>query len=166
MSWIVSLFVIFILIVSFLGGMKEGAVKNFFSFISLLIAIPLTGLSYGLIAAALSFLPGTNWENFVGFFITFAIFSVILFFIFLIPRKIIQKIWKKGCIFRLTGGVLNFVSSGIGMTVFALVLMAYPIFGWLERWVSGSGILMWVVSIYGFVSSMLPDVFGRVITNV
>jgi uncharacterized membrane protein required for colicin V production len=158
MSWIIDVLVIIILVLSFIGGMKEGTVKSFSSLIALIIAIPLTGLSYRLIAKILSFLPGINWENFFGFFITMAIISVILHFIFLMPRKFLQKIWKKGCLFRLLGGVLNVFGSTIGLTVFTLVLRAYPIFDWLERWVSSSGILMWLVEHFGFVQSMLPGV--------
>jgi uncharacterized membrane protein required for colicin V production len=161
MNW-VNIVVIIILVLSFLGGLKEGAVKNFFSLIALFIAIPLTGLSYRLIATILSFLPGTNWENFFGFFITMGIISVILHFIFLLPRKFTQKIWEKGCLFRLLGGLLNIFSASIGFTVFVLVLRAYPIFDWLERWVSGSGILMWLVETLSFVQAMLPEVFQKV----
>jgi len=161
MNW-VDIVVIIILILSFFGGLKEGAVKNFFSLIALIIAIPLAGLSYYLIAAILSFLLGTNWENFFGFFITMGIISVILHLIFLLPRKIVQKIWKKGILFRLLGGVLNIVGASIGMAVFTLVLRAYPIFDWLERWVSSSSILMWLVDKFGFVQAMLPEAFQNV----
>jgi uncharacterized membrane protein required for colicin V production len=157
MSW-VDIVVIIILILCFLGGLKDGAVKTFFSLVVLIIAIPLTGLSYHLITKILSFLPGTNWENFFGFFITIAIISAILHFISLLPRKFLQKIWKKGCLFRLLGGVLNVFGGTIGLTVFTLVLRAYPIFDWLERWVSNSGILMWLVDKFGFVQSMLPGI--------
>ena len=160
MNW-VDIVVIIILALSFVGGLKEGAVKSFFSLIALIIAIPLTGVSYRLIATILSFLPGTNWENFFGFCITMAIISVILHFIFLLPRKFIQKIWKKGCLFRLLGGILNAFGASIGMVVLALVLRAYPIFDWLERWASSSGILMWLVDKYGFVQAMLPEVFQK-----
>lgn len=161
MSW-VDLIVIIILILAFVGGMKDGAVKSFFQLLALIIAIPLTGVSYHLIAGILSFLPGTNWENFFGFFITMAIISVILHLITLLPRKIIQKIWKKGCLFKLLGGLLNLFGAAISFTVFTLVLRAYPIFDWLERWASGSGILMWLAEHFGFVSAMLPDVFQNV----
>ena len=160
MNW-VDIVVIIILILSFVGGLKDGAVKSFFSLVALIIAIPLAGLSYHLIAAVLSFLPGTNWENFFGFFITIAIISVILHFIFFMPRRITQKIWKKGILFRLLGAVLNIFGAIIGMTVFALVLVAYPIFDWLERWVSSSGVLMWLVGKFGFVQSMLPEIFRK-----
>lgn len=159
MSWIVDVLVIIILILTLIGGLKEGAVKTFFSLIALIIAIPLAGLSYHLIAAILSFLPGINWENFLGFFITMGIISVILHFIFFLPRKFLQKIWKKGCLFRVIGGILNVVGACIGLTAFVLVLRTYPIFDWLERWVSDSGVLMALVEAFGFVQSMLPEVF-------
>ena len=160
MHWF-DIIVIIILILTFIGGLKDGAIKTFFSLIALIIAIPLAGLSYHLLATLLSFLPGTNWENFFGFFITMGIISVILHLIFLLPKKIIQKIWKKGILFRLLGGVLNLFGATIGLTVFALVLRAYPIFDWLERWVSSSGVLMWLVDKFGFVQAMLPEVLQK-----
>ena len=158
MIW-VNLIAILILILSLLGGLKEGAVKQFFNLVALLIAIPLTGLSYHLLTNFLSFLPGENWENFIGFYITLAIISVILHLIALLPRKIVQKIWRGGLLFRLFGGALNVVNTSIGMVVFTLVFLAYPIFDWLERWVAGSGVLMSLVNIFAFVQSMLPQVF-------
>ena len=66
MIW-VSIIALIILFFSFIGGLKEGAVKGFFSFITLIIAIPITGMSYPLLADILSFLPGQDWENFIGF---------------------------------------------------------------------------------------------------
>ena len=161
MIWI-NLFAILILVISLLGGLREGAVRHTFNLVITLIAIPLAGLSYRLLAIALAFLPGENWENFVGFFITLAVISVILQLITLLPRKIIQKIWKKGLLFRLLGGVLNAVNASIGMTVFTLVLLAYPIFDWLARAVVSSTVLANLVSIFGFIQVMLPEVFQAV----
>lgn len=161
MVW-VSLFALLVLILSFVGGLKEGAVKQFFSLVVLLVAIPLAGSSYHLVATILSFLPGENWEKFVGFFITLAVISVILHLIVLLPRKLVQKIWKKGLLFRLLGGALNTLNASIGMAVFALVLLAYPIFDWLERAVAGSSVLSALVQALGFVQALLPGVFRDV----
>ena len=158
MIW-VSIIAVIILILSFFGGLKEGAVKQFFNLVVLLIAIPLAGFSYRLLAALLSFLPGENWENLIGFFIALALISVILHFIALLPRRIIQKIWKRGLFFRLLGGVLNVIHASLFLVVFTLILLAYPIFDWLERAVAGSAILASLVEIFGFVQSMLPQVF-------
>jgi len=158
MIW-VNILVGLVLFFSFLGGLKEGAVKPFFSLIALLIAIPLTGISYRLLATALSFLPGEDWENFVGFFVTLAMISIILYFVFLLPRKLIQKTWNKGVLFRLIGSALNIFNSAIGLVVFTLLVRAYPIFGWLERVVTDSSVLTWLVVNLSFVQAMLPEVF-------
>ena len=163
---LVNIIAVIILIFSLLGGLKEGAVKHFFNLIILIVAIPLAGLSYHLIAAILSFLPGTNWENFVGFFIALALVSVILHFIFLLPRKIVQKVWKRGALFRLLGGALSIVSAGIGVVVFALAVGAHPIFGWLERAVTNSSVLTWLVEHLSFVQAMLPEAFRNAATLV
>jgi len=164
MVW-VSILAVLVLFLSFGGGFKDGAVKSSFSLIALIIAIPITGISYRLLATALSFLPGEDWENFVGFFITLAIISVIFQLIFFLPRKIIQKIWHKGLLFRLAGGILNLFNSAIGMVVFTLLVIAYPVAGWLEQAVTGSGVLTRLVTNLGFVRVMLPEVFqGGVIT--
>ena len=59
MTWI-SILAALVLFFSFIGGLKEGVVKSFFSLITLIITIPLTGVSYRLLANILSFLPGEN----------------------------------------------------------------------------------------------------------
>jgi uncharacterized membrane protein required for colicin V production len=160
MNW-VDIVVIIILIISFFGGLKESGVKSFFSLVALLIAIPVAGRFYYLVAGILSFLPGTNWEGFLGFFITMGIVSFILYLIFLIPRKIIEKIPFPKFISRLVGAVLNTLGAAIGLTVFVLVLGAYPIFDWLERWVSSSGVLTSLAAVFSFVQLMLPEVLRQ-----
>ena len=159
---LISIIVVIILIASFFGGMKEGAVKNFFGLIGLFIAIPLTGLYYGLVAGFLSFLPGDSWESFFGFYIVLTILVVILNLVFLIPRRIVQKIWGKGIFNRLIGGILGLLYAGVGLVLFTLVLFAYPIFDFLADWLAGSGVLAWLVANLSFVQAMLPDVFERV----
>jgi len=158
MVWI-SLFVVFVLLVSVFAGLKEGAVRQFFNLVALLIAIYIAGLFYHLIAGLLSFLPGENWENFIAFFIAFAIVSVVIHLAFLLPRRLIQKIWKRGLLYRLLGGALNAVNASIGLVVFALILFAFPIFDWLARWVAGSSVMSSLVHIFGFIQVLLPGVF-------
>ena len=158
MIW-VNIIAVIILIVSLLSGMKEGAVKNFFSLLALIIAIPLVSLYYRLLAIILSFLPGENWENFVGFFIALGITIAILHLVFLLPRKIIQKAWGKGLIYRLLGGALNIFNASIGMVIFTLALGAYPIIDWLERVVTNASVPVWLVEHLSFLQAMLPEVF-------
>ena len=165
MIW-VNIIASLILLFSLIGGLREGAVKQLFYLIALFIAIPLAGISYHLLANLLSFIPGENWENFLGFFIMLALISVILYFVFLLPRRFAQKVWKKGLLFRLIGAALNIFNAAIGMVVFTLVLRAYPIFGWLEQAVTDSGILTWLVVHLSFVQAMLPEVFRQAATMV
>jgi len=148
---------IFILFVGFIFGPKEGAVKIASSLIAHLIAIPLAGISYQLLASLFSFLPGDNWENFVGFFIAKYLIILILYFVFLfLSRRFIQKDWKKGIFFRLIGGIFTALNSAIGMVTLVLVVEAYPISGWLERVVLGSSVLDWLVTNLSFIKAMLP----------
>ncbi len=165
MVW-VNLLAVVILLFSFFGGLREGVVKQLFSLVVLVTAIPLAGYSYRLVAIILSFLPGGNWENFIGFFVALVLISVIFHFIVLLPRKIVQKIWRKGLFFRLLGGALNTVNAGIGMVLFTLVVGAYPIFDWLARAVISSSVLAWLVEKLSFVQVMLPETFQKAATLV
>jgi len=164
MMW-VDILVALILFFSLIGGLKEGAVKKGFSLLALLIAIPVAATFFRLPATLLSFLPGENWNNFIGFFITLAFLTAILHIAFFLPRRIVQKTWSKGLLFRLTGGALNVLNSAIGMVVFALVVGAYPIIDWLERAVTASSALTWLVNYLSFVEAWLAKVLqGTAIT--
>jgi uncharacterized membrane protein required for colicin V production len=165
MIW-VSIIASLILLFSLIGGLREGAVKQFFSLISLLIAIPVAGISSHLLAGLLSFISGENWENFVGFFIMLAVVSIILYFVFRLPRGLAEKAWNKGLLFCVIGAVFNIFNAAIGMVVFALVLDAYPIFDWLERAVGGSVVVSWLVSQLSCVQAVLPEVFRQAATMV
>ncbi len=158
---LVEIVVALIIFLSFLGGLKDGAIKAFFSLVAFLIAIPLTGVSYHLIANLLSFIPGEDWEYFLGFFIALAIISIILHLIFLIPRRMIQQAWNEGALFRLLGGILNGVNAVVWLVVFTLVVQAYPVWGWLERAVTGSTILSWLVVHLRFIQLLLPQISQR-----
>ena len=157
----VNILAVLILFFSLIGGLKEGAVKSFFSLIALIIAIPLTGISYHLLTNVLSFLPGENWEHFIGFFITLALISIVLHLVFLIPKKFAQKAWNKGVLFRLMGGALNIFNTTIGMVLFTLLIQTYPIISWLEQAVTDSSVLTWLVVHLNFVQTMLPEIFQR-----
>jgi len=165
MIW-VSIIAVLALLFSIIWGLKEGAVKQFFTLMSTLIAIPIAGLSYQVLADWLSFISGNNWENFIAFFVMMAVVSIILYFVFIIPGRRFQKSWDVGISFGVLGGVFSLVNVTIGMVVFALVLHAYPIIGGLENAVSGSGVVSWLVSLFGFIQGVLPEVFRQVSSMV
>jgi len=158
--WVVSLIAILALVFSFVGGLKEGVVKSFTTLVVVLIALPLTGLSYHLLAGVLSFLPG-NWPNLAGFLITWGVISAILQLIFLAPRKALQIAWGGGLPFRPIGGLLSTLAAAIGLVALTMVFLAYPIWDWLEQAVINSGVLAWLVTHLGFVQSLLPDELGQ-----
>ncbi len=145
------------LIISFFSGMKEGAVKSFFSLVGLIVSIPLAGLSYHLLAGVLSFLPGEDWDNFIGFLVTMGIISLILTLIFLPARKLVEQAWNKGVLFRLIGGILSLFGAAVSWVVFTLVVNAFPIFGLLEDSLAGSSVLDWLVVHLSFIQALLPE---------
>jgi len=163
---LVSIIAVLALIFSILGGLREGAVKQLFTLLATLIAIPVAGVSYKGLAGILSFIPGDNWENFIAFFIMMAVVSIILYFIFIIPGRALKKAWPGGLSFCVLGAIFGLVNTAIGMVVFALVLNAYPIFDWLERAVGGSDVITWLVSLFSFVQGVLPEVLRQAATMV
>ena len=154
---IVNIIAGLVLIFSFIGGIAQGAVKSLFSLVASLLALWLTGLCYHIPAGWLSFIRGENWENFLGFIITLAVISIVLHLILFLPRFILNKLWFiKGLLFRLLGGIFNLFNCAIGLTVFTLLVAAYPIMGWLEDAVLGSSILTGLVHYLGFIQALIP----------
>ena len=164
MNWI-DVLAIILLIVVFIAGFREGAVKHFFSLIAVIIAIPLAGLTYRTVAGILSFLPGTNWENFLGFFICLGIFSLIIQAILYLPRRTVRRLWRNGPFYRPLGAGLNVLGTLIGLAVFVLVLEIYPIFSWLSSNVSESSVMSRLPDIFSFVQTMMPEIFRRTVTT-
>ena len=120
-------------------------------------AIPIAATFFHLLATILSFLPGDDWNNFIGFFITLSFITVLFHIAFFLPRRIIQKVWNKGLLFRLLGGALNVLETAIGLAVFTLIVRAYPIIDWLERAVTDSSATTWLVTHLGFVETLLTN---------
>ena len=162
----VSVIAVLLLIFSVLSGLREGAVKPFFTLLSTLIAIPVAGVSYKALGGVLSFIPGENWEYFVVFFIMMAVVCIVMYFVFLMPGKALQKSWPGGLFFCILGAIFTLVNAAIGMVVFALVVDAYPIFDWLERAVVGSDVISFLVSIFGCVQGVLPEALRQVTAMV
>ena len=147
-----------ILFFSFIGGVTQGAIKSFFSLLSFIIAIPVAGRFYSFFADWLNFLPGQNWRNFLGFFIALAVANVVLALIFYFPRKITEESWDNGFISRLVGGFLNLLGAAIVLVMLALIISAYPVWGWLQQALVDSTLIHWLVANLNFVQGLLPDI--------
>ncbi len=159
MNWI-DLIMAIVLIAGIFGGRKDGTVKSVGGLVAIIIAIPLAGLSYQLPAWALSFLPGTAWENFLGFGIAFGLIQWVLKMPLNIERWLTgEKRQSKGPLNRAIGGAAHLASTAIEVLLFFLVVAAYPVFGWLYDAVVDSRLVTWLEARLGFVPGMLPEVF-------
>jgi uncharacterized membrane protein required for colicin V production len=161
MVW-VSVLAVLGLLFSIFMGLREGAVKQLFTLLATLIAIPVAGISYERLAGWLSFIPGENWEGFIAFFIMMAVVSIVLNFVFILPGRALKKAWPGGLFYCVLGAIFSLVNAILGIVVFALVLHAYPIFSGLEQAVSGSPVVSFLVSVFGCVQAVLPEVFRQV----
>ena len=158
MIWIEIVFTL-IFIFAFVGGLKDGAVKGFFSLIALFIVIPTTGYFYPYFVNILQFIPDEIWRSFIGFFGTFIIFSIIIGLILLIPSKLLTAAWNKGVLYILLGGLFSVISCAISLSLLQIVVHTYPIFDWLDYFLSNSEVLSWFSKYFDFISLMLPELF-------
>ena len=161
MIW-VDVIVVLILFFSFVAGLKGGAVNGFFSLLTLIIAIPVAGTFYGFLASYLSFLPGEDWSNFLGFLGTFIVVSIILSLIFWIPRHFTNFAWNSGCLFRLIGGVFILVNAATGLTLIVILFRTFPVIPWLNNLFADTTILSWLVRRLDFIGYLLPVVFQSI----
>jgi uncharacterized membrane protein required for colicin V production len=161
MVW-VSVIAVLGLLFSIFMGLREGAVKQLFTLLATLIAIPVAGISYERLAGWLSFIPGENWEGFIAFFIMMAVVSIVLYFVFILPGRALKKAWPGGLFYCVLGAIFSLVNAILVIVAFALVLHAYPIFSGLERAVSGSPVVSFLVSAFGCVQSVLPEALRQV----
>jgi membrane protein required for colicin V production len=165
MIWI-DIVVTLILIFSFIVGMKEGLIKSAFSLVSLFIAIPVTGILYKYVVSILGFIPDEVWQNFIGFYLTFIVISIILAIIFFIPRRLLGGILDKGLIAPVIGGVLSVLAACISLVLFRIVVDTYPIFDWLDYSLTGSSIISWLMLYLDFIRLMLPEIFRSGVTTI
>ena len=154
---IIDIIVALILIFSFIGGFRAGAIKEFFALLSLIIALPVAGIFYGYVSSWLHFIPDTNWQFFLGFLLTLCIIIIILHLLFMLPSNLIDRVWHGGFIWSLVGGLFNLINSAIGLVVLVTLIEAYPVFDWLNEAFLSSNILNWLVSHLGSVLQLLPE---------
>jgi uncharacterized membrane protein required for colicin V production len=149
MGIIIDIIVALILIFSFLGGLKEGAVKEFFGLLAFIIALPLAGLCTGFISGWLSFVANDTWRSFLSFLLAMGIIVILLHLIFWFPRHLLDKVWSGGFVWNLLGGVFGLADAVLGLVLMVTLLGIYPVFTWLNAILGSSGILNWLVSSFG-----------------
>ena len=149
--------VIVVLSLVFFFGMKQPVTKVITALAAHLIAIPLAGVSYQVLASVLSFLPGDNWDKLVGFFAAkYLIIAVLYFGALHLLKQFGVEVPLKGTAGRLFGGAADCLNSAMGVVTLYLAVQAFPAWGWLERVMGGSDMLKWLSGSLGFIKAMLP----------
>jgi uncharacterized membrane protein required for colicin V production len=146
---IVDLIVALILVFSFLGGLKEGAVKEFFGLLAFIIALAFTGAFMVYVLGWMSFAQDSLWRAFLAFLVTMGIILIVLHLALLGPRYLLDRVWNGGFIWSALGGVFGVVNTALGLVLMVILLEIYPVFTWLSDWLAVSHILNWLVSSFG-----------------
>ena len=153
---IIDIIVALALIFSFIGGLRSGAIKEFFGLLAFIISLPLTPVFYGYAVSWFSFVNDATWRGLLGFLVTMGIIILLLYLIFWAPRLWLEKIWNSGFFFSFLGGILGVVNSALGMVLVVNLLDLFPVSSWLDAALTSSGVLNWLVNVLGtFVLSLL-----------
>ncbi|MCX6006469.1 MAG: CvpA family protein [Chloroflexi bacterium] len=155
---IVDITVVLILIFSFIGGLKGGAVKEFFKLLAFIVAIPLTGVFYGYVVSWFSFVGDSTWRTFLAFLLTMGIIMILLLLIFWLPRHLLEKVWNEGFFWSLLGGVFGILHSALGLVLLVSLIDIYPVLPWLDDLFISSNVLNWLVNTLGiFIMTLLKS---------
>jgi uncharacterized membrane protein required for colicin V production len=138
-------------------GYREGLVKSTSSLISSLLGFFFAGKTYSVMAGVLSFLPGTEWQNFIGFFVVALFFDVVIGLILIPARAWYDRKTEKGFSKNLAGSLIGVINLALGLTVFALAVKVYPLTGLLEEVVNESSVFKELTGNFGFLRLLMSD---------
>jgi uncharacterized membrane protein required for colicin V production len=155
---IVDIIVVLILIFSFIGGLKKGAINEFFGLLAFIIAIPLAGIFYGYVVSWFSFVGDSTWRPFLAFLLTMGIMMILLYLLFWVPRHLLEKVWNGGFFWSLLGGILGILNSALGLVLLVSLMDIYPVLSWLDDIFISSQVLNWLVNTFGaFIMTLLKS---------
>ena len=157
---IIDLIVALILVFSFIGGLKGGAVREFFGLLAFIIALSLTGAFTAYIWGWMSFVPDYLWRSFFTFLVTMGIILLILHLVFLLPRYLLDKVWNGGFIWYALGGIFGLLNTALGLVLMVTLFDIYPVLGWLSDLLAASNLLNWLVSSFGSIILSLLHMTG------
>jgi uncharacterized membrane protein required for colicin V production len=153
---ITDIVIVLILIFSFIGGVRGGAVKEFFGLLAFLLSIPLAGMFCKYLLSWFSFVSDSAWRGFLTFLLTMAIIIIIIYLILWIPRHFLEKVWNGGFFFGFLGGVFGLINAALGLVFVISLLDIYPVFPLLDEIFVTSGVLNWLVNACGaFILTLL-----------
>jgi membrane protein required for colicin V production len=155
MGIIIDIIIALILIFSFLGGLKEGAIKEFLGLLAFILSLPLAGLCIGFVSGWLSFVSDDTWRGLLSFLLAMGIIIILLHLLFWFPNNLLEKIWSGGFLWSLLGGVFGLADAVLGLVLIVILLDIYPILSWLSSILDSSSILGWLVAAFNGVVTML-----------
>jgi len=157
---IVDIIVVLALVFSFLGGLKQGAAREFFGLLAFVVALSVTGAFSAYVLLWMSFAQDHLWRALLTFLVTMVIVFVIIHLALLLPRHLLDKIWNGGCIWNALGGILGVINCALGLVLMVLLLEIYPVLIWLSDILAASNVLNWLVSSLGSVVLLLMHMTG------
>jgi uncharacterized membrane protein required for colicin V production len=156
---ILDIIVVLVLIFSFIGGLRGGAIKEFCGLVAFIIALPLVGVFIGYISPWFNIVGDANWRAFLSFLVTMGIIILILYLLFWIPRHLLEKIWNGGFFWSLLGGIFGALNSALGLVLLVTLLDIYPLLGSFDSALNMSPVLNWLVGSFGaFILSLMHTV--------
>jgi uncharacterized membrane protein required for colicin V production len=148
-GFIIDIVVALVLVFSFIGGLKQGAVREFFGLLAFIIALSFTGAFITFVWGWLGFIPDNSWRSFFTFLATMGIILIILHLVFLLPRMLLDKVWNGGFIWNVLGGIFGVANTALGLVLMVVLLDIYPVLNWLSDFLAASGVMNWLVSSFG-----------------
>jgi len=144
-----DIIVALILVFSFIGGLKQGAIKAFLGLLAFIIAIPLAGIFTPYISGWLSFVGDSDWRSLIALLLTVGIIIIVLHLVLWIPRTLLEKVWNSGFFWNLLGGLFGVMNSALGLVFMIKLLDIYPVLPWLDGFFAYSHVLNWLGSTIG-----------------
>lgn len=157
---IIDIVVALVLVFSFLGGLKDGAVREFFGLLAFIIALSLTGAFLTYVRGWMSFIQDQVWRDFFAFLVTMGIITLVLHLVFILPRSLLNGVWEGGFIWSALGGLFGLANTALGLVLMVILFDMYPVLGWLNDLLGASNVLNWLVSNFGSVVLSLLHMTG------
>ena len=157
---IIDLVVALVLVFSFIGGLKEGAVKEFLGLLAFIIALSLTGAFTAYVWGWLGFVPDHLWRDFFTFLATMGIILIMLHLVLILPRNLLGGVWNGGFIWNALGGIFGLVNTALGLALMVILFDMYPVLDWLSDLLGASNLLNWLVSSFGSIILSLLHMTG------
>ena len=157
---IIDVIVALVMIFSFIGGLKEGAVKEFLNLLAFIVALSLTGAFTAYFLGWMSFVPDRLWQAFFTFLVTMGIITIILHLVFLLPRHLLDRVWNGGFIWNALGGIFGVVNTALGLALMVILFEIYPVLDRLSDLLAASNLLNWLVSSFGSIILSLLHMTG------